>query len=310
LKVIVIGAGAWGQNICKTLKSLGALAAIVDADEARRATLTETFEVPVYGSWDEVPAGTAEAVAIATPAPAHYEVALQTLRAGLPTFVEKPVTLSAQEAEHLADEAEKAGVTLMVGHLLLFQPAAAFLKEQIENGSLGELRSIHVRRASLGRARNVENVLWSLGVHDVAVVLNLIGAEPTQVLATGDAFLNPGIEDDTHVHMTFPGGVKAHIHNSWLWPTRERSTLVIGSKGMLFYDEIAQTVTRHKKWIDANLANQDEGEELAFEGAAAPLTLEMEEFLRCAATGEASRSSGRSAITVVRVLEDASKLLS
>ncbi|MCB0826009.1 MAG: Gfo/Idh/MocA family oxidoreductase [Armatimonadetes bacterium] len=309
MKVVAIGAGKWGTNILNTLHETGNLAGIVELDESQHTTLQEKYDVPVAKTIRSLVPDSFQAVTIATPAPTHLGVGLEAIALGKHAFIEKPITLSAADAEELVKAADQAGVTLMTNHLLLYQPAIEFLGKSIREGLIGDLRSIHVTRANLGRARDVENVLWSLGVHDVAVVLDLVQDQPQDVTAVGDAFLNAGIEDDTHLHITFENGVKAHIHNSWLWPVLDRRTIVIGSKGMLWYDELNQTVTLHKKSINASLQNVNDGEEVVFEGAAKPLTLSLEHFIDCATNGKTPRSDGASARTVIGILEDASRSL-
>jgi predicted dehydrogenase len=153
----------------------------------------------------------------------------------------------------------------------------------------------------------VENALWSLGVHDVAVLLYLAGGVPESVVGVGQAALNPAIEDDFYVHMKFSNGVQAHLHTGWLWPERRRRLTVVGQKGMLVFDELAQQVTLHRKTIDENLNNRDEGEEVVFENSDPPLKLEIEHFLTCCQTRQTPKSDGKSALQVIKVLERVEK---
>jgi predicted dehydrogenase len=305
VRVLAIGAGAWGKNIVRTLHELGLLAGVVEADSARHEELRSAYGVPVAASVDGVDPAGYDAVAIATPAHTHFAVAQQALQSGKHAFVEKPITLDSAEAQGLADLAQTNGKTLMVGHLLLYQPAVSFMRQMVENGEIGPLRSVHIQRLNLGRARAVEDVLWSLGVHDVAQVIHLVQDEPVAVTAVGDDFLTPGIADDTHLHLTFASGARAHIHNSWLWPTRSRQTVVVGTTGMLVFDEFAQTVTLHRKSIDANLVNVDGGEEVVFEDKTPPLARELQHFADCCRTGATPLSGPDHAVTVVKLLEQA-----
>jgi predicted dehydrogenase len=309
-KVAVVGAGNWGKNLVRNFHSLGALGAIVDPNPALRETLgAEYTGIPIYGDCAPLWDSDVSAVAIATPVPTHYSVAREALLAGKDVFVEKPLTLSVREAEELVALAEQRGKVLMVGHLLLYQPAVQWIRSYIESGKLGEVYSLHQKRLNLGRARAVENALWSLGVHDVAVLLYLVGSSPTLVRASGQRVLQRDVEDDVHLHLEFPRGVQAHLQTSWLWPEKQRQLVVVGSQGMLVYHELDQTVTRYNKGIHGNLESWDDGQELVFGGAGEPLRLEVEHFLARLADRALPLSDGKSGVEVVRVLEQAIQLL-
>lgn len=301
----VVGAGAWGKNIVKTLQELGALAGISEVSAERRAELREQYSVPVVGDPEELIELGLDAVCIAAPAPVHHPLAKMFLLEGHHVFIEKPMTLSSAEAEELVWLAEDNKRVLMVGHLLLYQPAVKFIKEFIQSGQLGDVYSFNHERLNLGRARKVENVLWSLGVHDVAVCLYLAGESPVDMTFSGQCSLQPTIEDDTRLSLSFPSGTRGHIHNSWLWPVLSRRLTVVGSKCMLVYDETAQTVTKHDKGITPDLTNRSDGEEIVFEGSGQPLTLEMEHFIDCCENSRTPLSDGKSGLEVIRILEQA-----
>ena len=286
MNIGVVGAGAWGKNIVKTLHEIGVLGGISEVSAERRAELRATYDVPVVGDPEELVELGLDGVCISAPAPVHHLLAKMFILEGHHVFVEKPMTLSSLEAEELVWLAKENNKTLMVGHLLLYQPAVQFIKEYMASGRLGKVFSLNHERLNLGRARKVENVLWSLGVHDVAVCLYLAEETPTDVLFAGQCAIQPGIEDDTRLSLSFPSGLRGHIHNSWLWPEMRRRLTVVGEHGMLVYDEMAQTVTLHSKGITADLANRNEGEELVFEGSGQPLTLERERFVDCCANGK------------------------
>ena len=310
IKVALIGAGNWGRNLVKNFYHLGVLAAVVDEDEKRLKEVGKDYpDVKLLNSADDVWDMPVSAVAIATPAPTHYALAKTALMAGKDVFVEKPLALRATEAEELSSLARENSCLLMVGHLLLYQPAIRWIKGFIAQGNLGKLYSLHEERLNLGRARAVENALWSLGVHDVALFLDIVGEKPREIKVTGQQALQPGIEDDVYLHLSFPGGVFAHLHASWLWPEKRRRLTVIGEEGMLVYDEIAQTVTWHKKSINSKLENVDKGEEVVFRGDAEPLKIELSHFIECCKNRAKPYSDGESAVAVVQVLEKANHLL-
>jgi predicted dehydrogenase len=308
----VIGAGNWGRNLVRTFHGLGALAAVAEANTAMHPALSAAYPgVPLYANYRELLACAVDAVVVATPAPSHHAIASEALLAGKDVLVEKPMTLSAADAADLVALARERGRILVAGHLLLFQPAVQWIKQYLAGGALGQVHALYQERLNLGKARPVENALWSLGVHDVAVMLGLMGGAPDRVEATGQCMLQPGIEDDVHLHLHFPGKAQAHLHTSWLWPEKRRRLGVLGSAGMLVYDELAQTVTLHRKWIaPADLGTRDRGSEVLFRGSGEPLALEAAHFLECVATRTRSPlADGVHGLEVVRVLEAASHCL-
>jgi predicted dehydrogenase len=285
------------------------LACVADVDEARRAEVKAITSVPVYGNADQLLATEVDAVVVATPASTHHDVARGALSAGKDVFVEKPLAMSAKEGEALVRCADEAGRILMVGHMLLFQPAIRWMQNFLADGSIGRVYSLHQDRLNLGRARPVENALWSLGVHDIAVLLHLAGGAPVRTTAWGHCVLQEDVEDDVHVRLEFPGGLHAYQHSTWLWPEKRRRLTVVGSEAMLVYDEIQQRVLLHKKGIDGNLAAWDRGSELVFRGEGEPLRLELEHFVACITERSRPLSDGESAVEVLRVLERASAML-
>lgn len=309
MKVGVIGAGAWGKNIIRNLAELGALAAIAETDPARRREFETGYPEAATGSVDELLASDIDGVAIATPTPTHHDLATQALRAGKDVFIEKPMTPDSATARALVDLAERENRVLMVGHLLLYQPAITWIREFVASGELGELFGIRHERLTLGRARSVENVLWDIGVHDIAVLLYLVGQAPEHIRASGHHMLKLGVEDEVHVHFEFASGVRGNLHSSWLWPETTRQTIVRGARGMLVYDEVEQTVTLHRKWIDTGLQNHDEGSEVVHRGHGQPLRLEMQHFLDRMADRQAPLSSGMSALAVIETLERVTRAL-
>ncbi len=310
MKVGVIGAGHWGANLVRNLADLGVLAGVADSLEANRArALSDVPGIETFEDERGLLAAGYGAVAIATPASTHFEIARQALESGADVFVEKPMTLDPQEARDLNGLALEGERILMVGHLLLYQPAIVFMAEYLRSGKLGQIHTMHQRRSKLGRVRAEENVMWSFGVHDVAVLLALAGEEPNEIQASGHAAITPGVEDDTYLHLGFASGLKAHLHNSWLWPRVERELIVVGERGMLVFDEPGSRVVLHHKTVGGDLVHRDEGEEVLFEGSGQPLRLELEHFLECCRERTTPVSDGRNGFEVVRVLKTAEEQL-
>ncbi|MDP9225015.1 MAG: Gfo/Idh/MocA family oxidoreductase [Actinomycetota bacterium] len=309
--VAVLGAGRWGRNLVRNLYELGALDAVVDPRPEVRSEIEATYPgVAVLAEAKDAFASDVNAVVIATPAVTHASLALAAVQAGKDVFVEKPFSLSVEEAERVVREAYAAERILMVGHMLLYQPAVRWIRRCVGEGLIGSLIGLHQERLNLGTVRTVENVLWSLGVHDVAALLYLIGEEVLRVTAWGQRALQEGIEDDMYLHLQFESGVEGHLHASWLWPERRRRLSVVGTDAMLVYDEEEHVVVLHRRHVRKDLSVEDLGAEVVFTGEVAPLRAELEHLLECIRTRATPISDGESALRVIRVLDQASTQLS
>ena len=304
MRIAVIGAGNWGINLVRNLSELSVLSHVVEKNSELTNQIEKDFpEAQCLENYDSLINDEIDAVAIATPAQSHFDIASKFLETGKDVFIEKPMTLSSKEAEGLVSIAEENNSILMVGHMLMYQPAITFIKSYLDEGHIGKIYHIHQERLKLGRVRTAENVVWSLGVHDIAVLLYLVGAAPNKVNFSGHCGVQEDIEDDAYVHMSFEQGTIAHLHSSWIWPTDSRCMRIIGSKGMLVYDEHKQSVTLHKKGIGQDLENLDQGEEVIFEGSSQPLRLEMEHLIDCIKSRKRPISDGNNGLEVIRVLE-------
>jgi predicted dehydrogenase len=146
--------------------------------------------------------------------------------------------MRAAEAEELVAIAEERELVLMPGHLLLYHPAVHRLKELVDSGELGDVLCVYGNRQNLGKIRKDENALWSLGVHDLSVILYLLDEEPTEAIAHGRDFLTQGVEDVVFCYLRFPSGKIAHMHLSWLDPHKMRRLTVVGRDKMAVFDDM------------------------------------------------------------------------
>ncbi|MBW3607979.1 MAG: Gfo/Idh/MocA family oxidoreductase [Actinobacteria bacterium] len=252
-----------------------------------------------------------DAVVLATPVPTHAALAVRVLEAGKHCFVEKPLAQSVADAELAVAAAQASGRLLMVGHLLEYHPGVRKLKEIADSGELGDIHYIYSNRLNLGQLRADENALWSLGAHDISVILHLAGEDPYELSAHGESYMRPGVEDVVFAFLRFPSGLAAHLHLSWLDPHKERRFTVVGSQRMATFDDmdLERKVTVYDKGFDQSASSY--GEYITRAGDiysprisnAEPLRLEVEHFVECVRTGAAPRSDGASGLRVVRVLE-------
>lgn len=304
VKVTVVGAGNWGINYVKTFQQLGRLLAVVEPNlEVYENIYAINPDIPIYQTVEEALEHTSGAFVVATPTPTHFAIAKKIILNGCDVLIEKPITLSADEAEELVKLAEEKNIILMAGHLLLYQPEIKKIKEMIDHGEIGTVFNINQKRLKLGRVETVENVLWSFGVHDLAALFYFLNDFPTEITVSSQAVLQQGIEDEVHVHMNFPNQIKAHLHCSWLWPEVERKLTVIGSKGMIVFDEVSRELLLYRKGVDQQLHHWDYGFAKIEVEEKLPLTIECEHFLECLERRQKPVSDGLHGLEVIKILE-------
>ena len=317
-RIAVIGTGYWGRNHVRNFHTLGALRAVCDNNAAAVAAVAK--EYPGVASTTDarrlLESKDIDGIVIATPAATHGELAAAAIAAGKHVLVEKPLCLDVAEAVRLRDAARRAGVTLMVGHVLLYHPAYRQVRAMAKAGALGPLRYIYSNRLSLGKIRREENALWSFAPHDISMILGLTGAMPDSVGATGGHYLTQGIADTTLSHLSFGDSLQAHVFVSWLHPYKDHRLVVVGTDAMVVFDDTqphARKVLRYKhdvRWQDdIPVVSKAEAEPIAVE-ADEPLAMECKTFLGCIRGDAAAESDADEAIRVLRVLDACQRAMS
>ncbi|MGE5572161.1 MAG: Gfo/Idh/MocA family protein [Bacteroidota bacterium] len=245
----VIGCGNWGRNYVRNFSEISEarLVTCCDTNHSRLMAIRERYPlVKLTKNFQTVASDPKiDAVVIATPPATHYSIARACLLRGKHVLVEKPFTLSSEDGEALVDIAEKAGKVLMVGHIMDYHPAMRVVKDYVKSGELGRIYYLHATRTSLGIVREDVSVLWDKAPHDIATLLYLLEDEPVSVAATGQAYVNDGVEDVAFVTVQFSSGVMANIHLSWLDPCKASRTTIIGEKKMIVFDD-AETLEKVK----------------------------------------------------------------
>ena len=309
----VVGLGYWGPNLARNFDRLpeAELAWICDSSQQALERWAPAFpDARAGGDLDEMLADESlDAVVVATQVATHADLARRVLEAGKHCFVEKPLAQSAAEAEQVLEAAGDR--VLMVGHLLEYHPGVDRLKELIDSGDLGDIRYVYSNRLNLGVLRTTENALWSLGAHDVSVILRLAGEEPLECRAVGESYVHEGVEDVVFAYLRFPSGLAAHMHLSWLDPHKERRFTVVGSRRMATFDdmELERKLTVYDKGFDEDFSSY--GEYIARSGDThsyrlsneEPLRIECRHFLERVGDGGEPHSGARRGLRVVRVLE-------
>ena len=314
LRVGVVGLGYWGPNLARNFAQLpGAeLVWCCDADAERQGRFAAQFpDTRMTGRFDDLIEDEAlDAVVVATPVPSHHALARRALLAGKHAFVEKPLAWTVAEARELEALAAERSRIVMVGHLLRFHPAVVKLRELIDSGELGDVLYVYGNRQNLGVIREDENALWSLGVHDISVVLYLLGGRPLEVSARGECYLRPGVEDVVFGYLKLASGQVGHLHLSWLDPHKMRKMTVVGSKRMAVFDDME---------ADRKVTVYDKGPVLIAPGKISthtgditspavsreePLRIECQAFLDAVRSGDPGHpANAAEGVAVVEVLE-------
>lgn len=315
-RICVVGVGRWGMRHAQTLRDMGALAGVADTDGGTlRRAVHEGGAIEGHSDIQAALAAGYDGYVVATPAATHFEIARRILEAGGSVLVEKPLALSSAEARQLVGLAERGGLRLMVGHVLLFHPAIRAIRGQMDAGRIGRLQYLYSNRLNLGTVRSEENILWSFAPHDVSIFQHLVGARPVDVVSRGASILRPEIHDSTLTILKYPGNVSGHIFVSWLHPFKEHRLVIIGDKGMFTFEDGAGggRLLFYEKGIDfvrgEAIPREGPTEEIPLAGKP-PLTAELEYFVECLGGASPPKvADGASGVEVLEILEEATASL-
>lgn len=310
MRIGVLGCGPWGANHARCLSALGVLAAVADIDPGRSANLAAKVGANVMYPHEMADSDAIDAVVLAMPPQFHTAAAVKMLYADKHVLVEKPMALTLEDATAVVRAAQVSGCVAMTGHLMRFHPAFERLAELVQSGAIGPIRHVETMRMGFGRFYPGVDVLWDLAPHDVALLLALIGENPTEVRLEAHPVLSTA-RDIAHLHLTFPDGVVAHCHMSRASPRKERRLTVIGAQGMVVFDDMLpweQKLTLYRAVPGAGQTQSGpdrlEAEFLTVPQAL-PLDAELGHFIAAIRTGAPPRSSVQEGLEVIRVIRRA-----
>jgi predicted dehydrogenase len=323
IKVAVIGYGYWGPNLVRNFaNSDGCQVAMVsDFDSSKLASCARLYPSTTTTTryHDVIESPEIDAVAIATPAQSHFELAMTALKAGKHVLVEKPLAQTSDQVRRLIDEATRRRLILMVDHTFIYTPAVQKIRQLISEGALGKIFYYNGTRASLGLFQKDVNVIWDLAVHDISIIRYILNEAPVAVSATGAIHFSGTPENMAHITLFFEGSCVAHINVNWLSPIKVRQTFIGGSRKMIVYDDVEPTekIKVYDKGVIVDLSGQ-KAHQLRIGYRAgdmwAPhistkeaLQTEVEHFIESVRTGAPPVSDGMSGLQVVEILEAASR---
>lgn len=320
-RTALVGYGYWGANLARNLavaRSVQFLG-VADPDERQCNAAAAAFPgIRTWSSLEEVLADAdVEAVVLATPATMHGDMGLTVVESGRHVLIEKPLALSVDAAVKIVEAGASAAVTVMVGHTFLYSSPVRKLREYVATGELGKVQYLYSQRLSLGKIRRDCNALWNFAPHDISIMLYLLGEMPNEVSARSMTFIQAGVEDVFFATLSFPSGVGANLHVSWIDPRKTRLMTIVGDEKMVVYNDVSAD---QKIWVfDAGVARSTTLGDYESLGEfqwrtragdiliprvemAEPLLIELEDFGTSCGSGTTPVADGRHGIDVVRVL--------
>jgi len=322
INIAVVGCGYWGPNLIRNFSALPEchVRYVCDKDEKRLAHMKQLYPAvePTKDLQKIVGDKEVDAVVVATPVHLHYELAKRALEAGKHTFVEKPMTQTAEQANDLVQTAAKKKLTLMVGHTFIYSAPVRRIKEIIEAGDIGEFQYISSRRLNLGLFQKDINVAWDLAPHDISIILYLLGRPPVSVNCQGKAHVRKDIEDVTNMSLNFDNSGFAIIQSSWLDPNKVREMVIVGSKRMIVYDDNeplekikiydkrVETPPHYDTFAEFHYSYHYGDMYAPYIKQVEPLKVECQHFLDCIRTGKRPETNGLDGLRVIQILEASS----
>jgi predicted dehydrogenase len=325
-----LGCGYWGPNLLRNFSALPGCAVkyVVDSSAERRTFVEANFPLSraIENHQIVLKDPDVHGVIISTPAASHFSLAKQVLDAGKHVFVEKPLATKVTEVDELSRLAAERNLVVMTGHTFVYNSAVRYVKKLIDSDELGDLRYIYSQRLNLGRIRSDIDALWNFAPHDISIIQYWLGdPEPISIGRQGMAYMQDGIDDVVFLSLEYPGKIIANVHVSWLDPQKVRKMIIVGSRKMVVYDDIAENkITIYDKGIDRRAIL---GENMDFDKPqlapfnyrsgdilipqvkfAEPLRVEAEHFADCIRNSREPLTGLAHARTVVSILERARPL--
>ncbi len=325
-KVAVIGLGYWGPNLVRNFHQVAGprLAVICDRDPRRLEAIGRLYPwlERVQNPQEVFQRRDIQAVVLATPVSTHFPLAKAALEHGKCVLVEKPLTASLEQAEHLVDLAQRQGLVLMVDHVYVFHPAVEKIRQLVQGGQLGQVRFIDSVRINLGLVQSDVNVLWDLAPHDLSIVDYVLGRFPISVAAYGKAHVLPEVEDVAYLTLDYGQGLVANFHLNWLSPVKIRYTIFGGTQQSIVYNDLdpVEKVKVYSRGLSVHAQDVEGRRRLLVDyrtgdvwaphlDKVEPLRRVVEHFLHCIDHQEVPLTDGMAALRVVKILQAAQESL-
>ena len=235
--IVVVGCGYWGQNLVRNFHELNSLYCISDVNQEQANFISSKYSVQNKSFEEVIEDPLVDAIVLAVPAKLHHSMSIKTMECGKHVYVEKPIAMNELEAKEMIASSKKNNVHLMIGHLLQYHPVFGKLKQLVRSGEIGDIKHIYSSRLSLGKIRSEENVIWSFAPHDISMILSLLNEMPKRVQTSSARIVSESLADSATLHLQFENDIQATIFVSWISPYKEHRISIIGSDGMIVFDD-------------------------------------------------------------------------
>lgn len=294
----VVGVGSLGQHHARIYATMDGvtLVGIYDADTARMREIANRYQTRAFDSIEEL-AGAVEAVSVAVPTHLHHAIASYLIKRGLHVLIEKPIASSTEEAEDLVRLSQEKGVILQVGHVERFNPVFAFLEQHARKPRFIEahrLAPFPPPREGLHPRGTEVNVVLDLMIHDLEIILHLVGSPVRELHAVGVPVLS-GSEDIANVRLLFENGCVANVTASRVSPERLRKIRVFTEDAYLSLDyqnQAGELFRKVPQGITREAVPIEKGE---------PLALELQAFVDCVRRRDRPIVSGEHAAEALKL---------
>lgn len=324
IRIGIIGYGYWGPNLLRNFAASPLFEVVALAERRSEARERASRALPGLLCYEEaealVVAPDLDAVVIATPVATHFGLARAALLSGKHVLVEKPICATAAEAEELVAIAARTGRVLMVDHTFLFTGAVQCIKQSVGSGRLGKVCYFDSMRVNLGLFQTDVNVLWDLAPHDLSIIDHLVDDEVIAVNVTGYCHVNPGLPDMVYLTLHYARDLVAHFNLSWMSPMKVRRFVIGGTRQMLIWDDLDQD--QKIRIYDSSIEYQPEDQRATIVpdyrvgdiysprvSRQEALSGVVRHFAAVISGAEESLMSGQHGLKVVRVLEQAQRVL-
>ncbi|OWJ69152.1 Gfo/Idh/MocA family protein [Inquilinus limosus] len=318
MRIAVIGFGYWGKILSRCLSGVPGLdlSLIADIDPVRREEARRRFPdaglatgpAELWGS------GPLDAVAIATPANTHYDLARAALDAGKHVWIEKPVAETADQARALVMLAQQRRRTLFIDHTFLYSDSIRLIKRMLVRRDFAGLCRYESVRTNNGRSRQDASIFHDLAIHDLAILDFLVGESPLAVSTRALPAPGAAVPGDQHIMLSYASGVRADIRVNWSAAAKARRIVVSSDRQAVEFDDLEQhhKVRLHEfpfaeapggdGFHDLD-ADRHKARVLPLHRQKETLANAVECFLHCIRTGERPVSDGWQGVRLATIVE-------